>query len=1662
MLETLKKMTAMVLLITLTCVNLIFVGSYFTGEVIAIAEESSLEKQKLKTSNENVEFDAYFVVDEKQVHTKITDINDENINMYLKIKIYEGYLKNGQITLSNTNFKISDKVTNLQYVQSIDTENNIISLNQIAKGIEVEIEIPITAKKDDAYDLNYLSCESIAKFEGTYVNEDGKEEKIDNEKKLSLKLTGEVNAELDEQPEKYITHEENDEKVVILQTTIKSKLADYKLPIKETKITSTVPTINEKRPVEVKVIAQSTMATNGNDIKQMTYKYNKETGILEIVTTNESKDNKVTWTKEGEDEYLVTYLFSLEKDEEIPVSVDFKTESEITVYTNAKPTAGKTQTKILKNLSNENVTNKIDIIKKALYKGYMYSNYETEYSVENNIQIAYEKGNLDIQLYNNKDVFVMQDGTELKADTYYKATVINKEEFEKVLGKDGKINIHGGKNNEQSTVLGTIDNKTEVDENGNYIFKYETKPETIDLVFEGALENDIIGENISIINQKVIESNVNYTYDQIKNMTKLKTTTLSSNKEKEVMAETELKDVEDKTEFKINNNVVSIPTLQENSLELLVTLNNTDNKYELSTNPKIEITLPKEFSNVNVGEISLINEEELRVNSKQINVNESGETVISINLNGKQTEYKLQNTTLVVPITIPEMTQVPSKTVKLKMKYVNELTQKEEEKETEIKLVSKYGLFILNKVNDEKVEENIQKVLPAKSDKQTIQVKQLLINNYDTELTNIEILGRVPNVESKDQNGNYLGSNFDAKLKQKIETNNSNAKVYYSEDATITKDAEGWILDVTDFSNIKSYKIVFENYNMLPETTLEVSYDLEIPANMDYNKTGYNLNVTSYNLEGKLLENTNKIELLTEKLIGNEVIEEEAKIEETNNLKFETVVKSGDNVLKEGDTVYKGQVLKYITRITNISDKNAENISYQATVPEGTVYAEVADDYEYEDNYFVENENVKKVSSDNNTSIPAGESISLEFNVIVKENTGKEIFSTIKINEEDAVETIKNKVEDGKIKLIVRCVDDESVTKYAGDMLALRLDVTNISNETLKNVVVRFNNPQGLTYVTANLNGQESNKLEQYNGNNKTGEISWKLDEIKENETKAIYVDVKTDNMQLTEERKTFSLIAKATMNDGKTYVSNEYTKTVNQGTTKLSVTKATNKVGIVNDGDEITYTISIKNEGIIDANNITLEEKLPQGLEGISISYENYESSEQEEQYSENDEEYYEEEYDDSLDKDDVQDDFNEFEEFDRNSESEPNKQSGNSYNHTYTTSIDELNIPAGKTLIVTIKTKANLKEIQGIDEIANTVIAQGDNIEETHSNEVILEVANIQEEQPKTYTISGVAWLDANKNGMRENAESLLKEIPVKLYNATTDEMVKETLTAEDGKYEFTELDKGKYLVIFEYNEKEYNVTEYQKSGISKKVNSDVIASKKVIDGKEKLVAITDTLEVSSSNKDNIDMGIFVKPKFDLSLNKTISRVTVQNSSGTKTYSYNNEKLTKVEIVAKYLSSSNVLIEYNMAITNEGNIEGYANKVIDYLPKELKFSSDLNPNWYMAQNGELHNLSLENRAIKPGETVNVTLVLTKTMTESDTGLIVNNAEIGESSNAEGIEEYDSSAGNKISREDDFSTAEIVISIKTGKAVFNVVVIIISLIVLASGTILIKKKVLG
>ena len=260
-------------------------------------------------------------------------------------------------------------------------------------------------------------------------------------------------------------------------------------------------------------------------------------------------------------------------------------------------------------------------------------------------------------------------------------------------------------------------------------------------------------------------------------------------------------------------------------------------------------------------------------------------------------------------------------------------------------------------------------------------------------------------------------------------------------------------------------------------------------------------------------------------------------------------------------------------------------------------------------------------------------------------------------------------------------------------------------------------------------------------------------------------------------------------------------------------------------------------------------------------------------------------------------------------------------------------------------------------------------------------------------------------------------------------------------------------------EKTDNKYTVTQYQVQNTDASTNSDVISKVVNINGQDKEIAITNEITISNLEIRNIDAGFYEKNIFDLSLKKTINRITVQNSKSKTVTEYNDATLAKVELKAKELAGTVVTIEYDLKITNEGEIPGQVNEIVDYIPNDLQFDEKSNPDWYLTREGELHNSSLTNTTINPGETQTIKLVLTKTMNENNLGNSINKAEIAKASNDLNIADIDSTYGNNVETEDDMGKAEVIISISTGKVVLAISLSLIVILMIVGGIIYIKRR---
>ena len=398
-----------------------------------------------------------------------------------------------------------------------------------------------------------------------------------------------------------------------------------------------------------------------------------------------------------------------------------------------------------------------------------------------------------------------------------------------------------------------------------------------------------------------------------------------------------------------------------------------------------------------------------------------------------------------------------------------------------------------------------------------------------------------------------------------------------------------------------------------------------------------------------------------------------------------------------------------------------------------------------------------------------------------------------------------------------------------------------------------------------------------------------------------------------------------------------------------------------------------------------------------------------------------------------------------------------------------------AGQKITINVHVAAN--SIDNDTDISNKAKFVHEDIGEVETNSVAHVIKHFEktdvnvdpdDNNKETRKVIGTVWVDSNKDGVKGANEQRVSGVKVLLLDNSTSNIAISsnneqciTTTGTDGSYMFNNVPQGKYSVIFFYDSAKYSPTTYQKSGVNDEQNSDAIDKTVNYEGKDQIAAVTEEIVLSDTNKFNIDLGIVEDAKFDLKLDKIVQAITVNNGKNTTEHVYNS-KLAKIDFESKYAKTSSMVVEYKFTITNEGGIAGYVKKLADYLPEELKFNSELNKDWYEGKDGVIYNASLANTIINPGESKEVTLILTKNINgDNDFGLINNSAEIYETSNDYGVLDIDSTPGNKATNEDDYSTANVLTSVKTGDVVIYTTLILTVIAIVGIGLYMIKKKVL-
>ena len=224
--------------------------------------------------------------------------------------------------------------------------------------------------------------------------------------------------------------------------------------------------------------------------------------------------------------------------------------------------------------------------------------------------------------------------------------------------------------------------------------------------------------------------------------------------------------------------------------------------------------------------------------------------------------------------------------------------------------------------------------------------------------------------------------------------------------------------------------------------------------------------------------------------------------------------------------------------------------------------------------------------------------------------------------------------------------------------------------------------------------------------------------------------------------------------------------------------------------------------------------------------------------------------------------------------------------------------------------------------------------------------------------------------------------------------------------------------------------------------------------------------------NEEDDLDKE-FVKVKyFDLALKKWVSKAIVTNEDGSQTVTEtghtgdeNPEPPAKVDLGRQDINKVTVKFEFQIKITNEGEIAGYATEITDYIPEGLRFVQEDNPEWYEREplNGRprVATRQLEDRLLQPGESATISIILTWINGQDNMGLKTNIAEISQDYNDSNTPDIDSDPDNFKDGEDDIDDAPVMLTVALGGTKLYIGITAIAVIILAGGVFLIKKYVL-
>lgn len=295
----------------------------------------------------------------------------------------------------------------------------------------------------------------------------------------------------------------------------------------------------------------------------------------------------------------------------------------------------------------------------------------------------------------------------------------------------------------------------------------------------------------------------------------------------------------------------------------------------------------------------------------------------------------------------------------------------------------------------------------------------------------------------------------------------------------------------------------------------------------------------------------------------------------------------------------------------------------------------------------------------------------------------------------------------------------------------------------------------------------------------------------------------------------------------------------------------------------------------------------------------------------------------------------------------------------------------------------------------------------------------------------INGTVWEDFDANGIMDTTEKKISGVTLKLYDATTDELIKTTTSDEKGKYSLSDLDPGTYYVVAEYNTAKYGISKCQVS-LDKSISSSFFtgescseskntqneldkenididngfcegdectnSSDGVTDEIENIIPVlrTENIEITNNTKvvNDVNLGLALRKTYSVKLTKYVTKAITTNNFGVSTIKdYGNVTLAKLDV--KDINNLSIKVVYTLELENTGYYPGYIYAVKDYIPDGMEFNENYEENkgWTMTEYGYLENNTLFDQLVSSGEKKYLTIAFD--VVRKEAGSFVNYASV-------------------------------------------------------------------